>query len=100
MRLSASMSKVNATAQRLPSGQGIGFWITVGSFVGDEFGRETPGKGGGTPRVARAILPRAGPARNHSSPRGLDIAKSVLRTIAGAGGLARRCGAGATEARD
>src|SRR5262249_867692 len=44
MRLSASMSKVNATAQRLPSGQGIGFWITIGSFVRDEFGRETPGR--------------------------------------------------------
>jgi hypothetical protein len=41
------MSNVNATAQRFPSGQGIGFWITIGSFVGDEFGRETPGSAAG-----------------------------------------------------
>jgi hypothetical protein len=63
---------VNATAQRLPSGQGIGFWITVGSFVGDRFGHETPGWAG-TPHPQPGRSYRGpGPAGNRAAPSARD----------------------------
>ena len=60
------MSKVNATAQRAPSGQGIGFLITVGSSARDG-SYETPGWAGTPhPRPGRSYR-GPGPAGNRAA---------------------------------
>src|SRR5215470_15498120 len=99
MRLSASMSKVNATAQRLPSGQGIGFWITMGSFIGNA--SVVRRLRGGSPRIgAGTIVPRghigkqsleANQGRVRSVPRDRDRAVAPVRRVwRGAGGFDQR----------
>jgi hypothetical protein len=61
------MSKVNATAHRLPSGQGIGFWITLGSFVGrNSLARRRVGRDASS--VPEAIVPRAATGRQSRHP--------------------------------